>query len=34
VDKLDLQSITSFNLARWQARLSMRDTGQHYTANR
>jgi hypothetical protein len=33
-DKLDLQSITSFNLSRWQARLSMQDTDQHYTANR
>jgi hypothetical protein len=33
-DKLDLQSITSFNISRWQARLSMQDTDQHYTASR
>lgn len=33
-DKLDLQSITSFNMSRWQAHLSMQDTDQHYTANR
>ncbi len=33
-DKLDLQSITSFNISRWQARLYMKDTDQHYSANR
>jgi hypothetical protein len=33
-DKLDLQSITTFNISRWQARLSLQRTDQHYTANR
>jgi hypothetical protein len=33
-DKLDLQSITSFNISRWQAQLSLQGTDQHYTANR
>jgi hypothetical protein len=33
-DRLSLQAIASFNLSRWQARASMQDANQHYTANR